>query len=95
MTPDILNAAALFASTFVLVFFLGMQSLNVNGGHTVAAIFTSFGIGVGNIIVLKLAPSAGLVEIAAFLCGGPVGIYASMRVHRKFFKKKHIKEQTP
>lgn len=88
MMPTIINSAALFFSTFILVFFLGMQSLNVNGGHTVAAIFTSFGIGVGHIILLKLAPSAGGIEIVAFLLGGPVGIYTSMRVHRKFFRRK-------
>ena len=39
-----MTSAALFASTFALVFFLGLQSLNVNNGHYRAAFFTSFGI---------------------------------------------------
>lgn len=37
----------LFASTFVLVFALGAQSLNVNNGHYIAAALTSFVIGGG------------------------------------------------
>jgi hypothetical protein len=40
-----MNEIALFISTFVLVCALGLQSLNVNGGHYVAAFFTSFAIG--------------------------------------------------
>ena len=41
-----MTSIALFASTFALVFFLGLQSLNVNNGHYRAAFFTSFGIGI-------------------------------------------------
>lgn len=77
---------ALFASTFALVFFLGLQSLNINGGHYVAAFFTSFGIGAGNLVVLKLAPNASGPEMAAFLLGGPLGIIASMAAHRKLVR---------
>lgn len=80
----------LFASTFVTVFALGLQSLNVNGGHYVAAFFTSFVIGTGNLFVLKLVPGAGLTEIAAYLAGGPFGIMASMWMHRRTIgRKKH------
>jgi hypothetical protein len=75
---------ALFGSCFLLVFFLGLQSLNVNGGHTVAAFFTSFGIGLGNLVLFKLAPEANATECTAYLLGGPFGIVASMRVHRRF-----------
>ena len=42
-----MNALLLFGSTLALVFFLGLQSLNVNGGRYLAAVFTSFGIGIG------------------------------------------------
>ena len=79
---------ALFVSTFGLVFCLGIQSLNVNGGHYVAAFITSFAIGAGNLVVLKLAPSATPTEMAAYLIGGPFGIVASMIAHRKFFRSK-------
>lgn len=71
----------LFASTFVLVFGLGLQSLNVNNGHHVAAAVTSFAIGAMQMVLFKLAPNASWTEIAAFLLGGPFGITASMWAH--------------
>lgn len=74
---------ALFASTYFLVLFLGLQSLNVNGGHYKAAFFTSFGIGLGNLVMFKLAPNASPSEMAAFLMGGPFGIISSMALHRR------------
>ena len=73
----------LFTSTFVLVFALGAQSLNVNNGHYYAAAFTSFVIGGGQMVLFKLAPNASWSEIAAFLLGGPFGITASMWAHPK------------
>lgn len=82
-----MNALLLFASTFALVFFLGLQSLNVNGGHYRAAFVTSFGIGVANLILFKLAPDASGAEIAAFLAGGPFGIVSSMWAHRLMFRR--------
>lgn len=83
-----MSLVALFVSTFVLVFFLGLQSLNVNRGHYLAAFLTSFGIGASNLIVLKLAPNATAVEMGAYLTGGPFGIIASMWVHRHFTRKR-------
>lgn len=75
------TAALLFGSTFCLVFFLGLQSLNVNNGHKMAAFLTSFGIGASNLVLFKLAPDASGMEIAAFLTGAPFGIVASMYAH--------------
>jgi hypothetical protein len=80
-----MTALILFASTFVLVFFLGLQSLNVNGGRYVAAFMTSFGIGLSQLMLYKLAPDADGWQIAAYLSGGPFGIVASMWAHRRFF----------
>lgn len=77
---------ALFASTFCLVFFLGLQSLNVNSGRYVAAFLTSFGICIGQLVLYKLAPDASGTELAAYLCGGPVGIVTSMAFHRRVFR---------
>lgn len=82
---------ALFVSTFGLVFALGMQSLNVNGGHYIAAFITSFFIGASNLIVLKIAPSATPTEMVAYLIGGPFGIIASMITHHKLFRSKNKK----
>ena len=82
-----MTALALFASTFALVFFLGLQSLNVNSGRYRAAFLTSFGIGVSNLVLFKLAPNAAGPEIAAYLIGGPLGIISSMLAHRLFFRR--------
>jgi hypothetical protein len=83
----------LFTSTFVLVFALGLQSLNVNNGHHYAAAVTSFAIGAMQMVLFKLAPNASWTEIAAFLLGGPFGITASMWAHprlAKFLKRSKI-----
>lgn len=82
-----MTSLALFASTYALVFFLGLQSLNVNSGRYRAAFLTSFGIGVSNLVLFKLAPNASGPEIAAYLVGGPFGIVTSMWAHRRFFQR--------
>lgn len=79
-----MTALGLFVSTFVLVFGLGFQSRNVNGGHYMAAFFTSFMIGGGNLVLFKLVPNAGVAEIGAYLAGGPLGIVASMWAHERY-----------
>lgn len=83
-----MNELYLFGSTLVLVFALGLQSLNVNGGHYLAAFVTSFVIGVMNMVLYKLAPNASPTEIAAYLTGGPIGIVASMVAHRRLIRRK-------
>ena len=72
---------ALFSSTFILVFALGLQSINVNNGHYVMAALTSFVIGAGQMVLYKMAPTAGWSSIASYLCGGPFGIVAAMHAH--------------
>ncbi len=81
-----MNEIYLFGSTFVLVFALGFQSLNVNGGHYALAFVTSFAIGTANLVLYKMVPSATVTEMAAFLLGGPFGIVASMAAHRRFVR---------
>ena len=76
-----MKEALLFGSTFATVFALGLQSLNVNRGHRFAAFLTSFLIGGGNLVVLKLIPGGGWTEVAAYMVGGPFGIIASMAAH--------------
>ena len=86
-----MTIALLFASTYVLVFALGLQSLNVNGGHTAAAFWTSLAIGGANLVLFKLAPDASGAEIAAYLAGGPLGIVSAMRAHPfvvRFYKRR-------
>ena len=72
------TAALLLVNTFLLVFFLGMQSLAVNGGHRVMAFFNSLAIGTCQLVLYKLTPDASGIEVAAFLLGGPFGIVAAM-----------------
>lgn len=85
-----MTALALLASTFGLVFALGLQSQLVNRGHHVAAMLNSFAIGVGNLALYKLAPNANGIEIAAFLAGGPFGIVASMVVYKRVFARHRV-----
>lgn len=71
----------LFASTFFVVFLLGVQQLNVQHGHEIAAFFTSIGIGLAQLALFKLAPDASGTEIAAYLSGGPIAIVCAMKAH--------------
>jgi hypothetical protein len=82
MTPAI-GAGVLFASTFLLVFSLGLQSQFVNGGHFVSAFVNSLAIGSANLVLFKLAPEASGAEIVGYLTGGPFGIVASMYAFRR------------
>ncbi len=82
-----MTALLLFLCTFALVFALGLQSLNVNGGHYLAAFLTSIVIGGGQMLLLKLGPDANWIEIAAYLAGGPFGIVASMAAHSRLVRK--------
>jgi hypothetical protein len=76
------HALLCFASTFVAVFALGLQSLNVNQGHYLAAGITSLGISLGHIGLYKYMPDANLAAIAGYLAGGVLGIVTSMWFHR-------------
>lgn len=81
-----MNALLLLVSTFLLVFFLGLQSLIVNTGYRTAAFMNSFAIGACNLMLFKLAPEANGLEIVAYLSGGPFGIVASMVVFKRWRK---------
>lgn len=82
-----MSELSLFASTFALVFFLGLQSQIVRDGHYVAAVINSLCIGAANLVLFKLAPNAGPAEIVAYLTGGPFGIVTSMLVHKRYFRR--------
>lgn len=78
---------ALFASAFCVVFLLGFQQKNVHGGHYLAAVVTSFGIGIAQIFLWRLVPDADAGQIAATLAGGPVGIVAAMWSHPRIMRR--------
>lgn len=82
-----MTALVLFGSTFLSVFALGFQSLNVNGGHYRAAFLTSLLISASTLWLYRLLPQADVTEIAAYMLGGPFGIVASMWAHRRFLRR--------
>lgn len=82
-----MTALLLLASTFALVFFLGMQSLVVNNGHRALAFANSFAIGLSQLALYKLAPDASGIEIAAYLSGGPIGIVTAMTVFKRWGRR--------
>lgn len=85
-----MTSLILFLSTFATVFALGFQSLNVNGGHYVSAFLTSFVIAAGNFALLKIVPTELTpLQIAIYFTGGPLGIVASMFVHRRTVGRRH------
>ena len=84
-----MSALFLLASTFTLVFCLGLQSQLVNNGHWWSAFFNSLAIGSCNLVLFKLAPEASGIEIAAYLAGGPFGIVASMAAYRRMNRYKY------
>lgn len=76
------TALLLFASTFVAVLALVLQSLNVNGGHRVLACITSLFIGAGNLVLFKTLPgSTDALQVAGYLLGGPVAVLVGMWAH--------------
>ncbi|WP_428419230.1 hypothetical protein [Methylibium sp.] len=76
------TALLLFASTFVAVFALVLQSLNVNGGHRVLACITSFFITGSNLVLFKTLPGdTHWLQIAAHMLGGAVAVLAGMAAH--------------
>ncbi|MES2959771.1 MAG: hypothetical protein V4792_16400 [Pseudomonadota bacterium] len=77
-----MTALLLFAATFGAVFALGLQSLNVNGGHKLLAALTSLLIGISHLVLFKVLPGpTDALQIAGYLLGGPLGILASMWAH--------------
>jgi hypothetical protein len=78
-----MTALLIFISTFILVFALGFQSLNVNNGHKAAAFFTSFFISGSNLVLFKTVPQAGVLEIGAYL----LAIVCSMCAHERWMNK--------
>jgi len=79
---------ALFLSAFTTVFLLGFQQKNVHGSHYIAAVITSIGIGTAQIFLWRLVPHADAGQIAATLCGGPIGIVAAMYFHPRIMRRR-------
>ncbi|WP_136414784.1 hypothetical protein [Herbaspirillum sp. ST 5-3] len=83
-----MNAIVLFSTTFVLVFALGVNTLSVNKGQYGIAFLTSFLISGSNLVILRAVPQGDLLEVAAYMLGGPFGIVTSMWVHERVLERK-------
>ena len=83
---SIYTPLALFVSTYLLVLALGGQSLLVNHGYFKGAFFNSFAIGLGNLVLLKLVPDAGPIDVAGYLLGGPFGIVSAMILFKRYHR---------
>ena len=83
----------LFGSTFIAVFSLGLQSLNVNQGHYLAAAGTSVLISSGHILLYRYMPEARAADVLAYYAGGVLGITSSMWVHSRTLGRKKIADQ--
>lgn len=83
-----MSAVFIFVANFVLVMTLGLQNINVVGGHRLLAVLTSFAISGANLVILKmmLRPT-GAWEVVAYLLSGALGILASMVCHPWMAKK--------
>ena len=82
-----MTALLLLASTFGLVFALGMQSQFVNNGHYASAFCNSLLISLGQLGALQVIRAETGWDYAAYLLGGPVGIVCSMYVYRRHWRK--------
>lgn len=82
------EALIVFVAQYVYVVLLGLQSLNVNYGHRVAAGVTSGILGaIGFQLTGTIAAAAGTTGSLiwfAFVLAGPLGIVTSMELHRRF-----------
>jgi hypothetical protein len=82
-----MNVILLLASTFFLVFALGLQSQLVNNGHYFGAFMNSLLISIAQLGALRIVGAHTTVEYAAYVLGGPVGIVCSMLMYRRVFRK--------
>jgi len=77
-----ISASIVFGSTFLTVFALGLQSLNVNQGHYLAAALTSGAISSGHLWLYKVMPNPTWFDLGGYYLGGIAGIVTSMWFHR-------------
>jgi hypothetical protein len=77
-----------FVAAYAMVFFLGLQSKNVNQSRYLAAALTSIGILGSQFIFTKIAVVAGMTEFLVLAAGSAAGITSSIWVHDHLTKQK-------
>lgn len=80
-----MNAFLLFLGSFFIVFALGFQQHNVHYHRYQAAFVNGIFIGIMNLLILRLGPSASPSEMMAFLMGGPLGSVAAIWLNGKVY----------
>jgi len=86
------NVVILFASSFMIVCLLGLQSQFVRDKQPCISFLTSIGVGVCQVYQYRLAPNADTVESIFFVLGGACGIVASIHLHNLYIKIKRGKK---
>jgi hypothetical protein len=81
----------LFLASFLLVFLLGFQQLNVQHRKYFYSAITSIGIAATNYVLFKVLPAGGfeLIQFLFFSAGGAAGVVSSMVVHDFLMPKQH------
>ena len=80
-----MDGMLLFIGSFFLVFALGFQQNNVQNSRYKSAFVNGIFIGVMNLLVLRIGPTASAVEMIAFLIGGALGSAAAIWFNGKIF----------
>lgn len=75
-------ALLVFFATYLSVFTLGLQSLNVNQGQYLAAGVTSFFISTGHIFLYSYMPNPSGFTLVGYYLGGIAGITSSIWFHK-------------
>jgi len=85
-----MNDLLLFASSFLSIFLMGFQQLNVEHRKYALSFITSFAMTFFNYCIFKLLPSGGfdLLQFFSFAFGGALGIVLAMVAHDKLIPKK-------
>jgi hypothetical protein len=78
-----MEAIHLFLASFLVVFLLGIQQLNIQHRRYLAAMATSIGITGSNYILFKILPSGDIqfIQFLWYSLGGALGIVTAMWIH--------------
>jgi hypothetical protein len=79
----------LFFASFIVVFLLGIQQLNVEYRKYFASAITSVGLALSNYMLFKILPVGDFqfVQFLEYSLGGMLGVTLAMYAHDHFFPK--------
>jgi hypothetical protein len=88
---DLIDYLAMFTSSFVVVFLLGLQSKHVHKSKYFAAAMTSVGISIAQFVFVKYAVNGNILVLIVSAIGGAIGIALSIYVHDHHIEKLYQK----